>query len=72
MATTKAKPKANSDMGFTLGLVLGTLVGAGLGTLLAPCTGADTRGQLAFQSERLKRRLRELKESLQDAEPNLN
>ena len=67
-----SQKKTGSDCRFTLGLVLGTLVGASLGTLLAPQSGSDTRSQLAFQSERLKKRLRELREVLPEAEISPN
>jgi gas vesicle protein len=50
--------------GFTLGLLVGTVVGAGLGALFAPQQGSDTRSQMAFQAERLRRRVRELREVL--------
>lgn len=63
---TESKP--NQDFGFTMGLLLGAVVGAGLGTLLAPQSGSDTRSQLAFHSERLKKRLRELRETLPDVD----
>lgn len=63
---------ASKDRNFTLGLMLGTLVGASLGTLFAPQQGAQTRGQLAFQAERLRKRLRELRETLPEAELSAN
>jgi len=68
--TTEAKP--SQELGFTLGLVLGAVVGASLGTLLAPQSGSDTRSQLAFQSERLRKRLTELREALPESERSQN
>jgi gas vesicle protein len=36
--------------GFMMGLLAGTVIGAGLGMLLAPKAGADLRGQLGEQA----------------------
>ena len=38
---------------FMMGLLAGTLVGAGLGLLLAPKTGSELRGQLSNRAEGL-------------------
>lgn len=59
-------------IGFALGLIVGTVVGFSLGALWTPQTGSDTRSQLAYQTERLRRRLRELREQLPEAEPSQN
>ena len=37
--------------GFMMGLLAGTVLGAGLGMLLAPKSGADLRGQLGEQAK---------------------
>ena len=66
MQTTQTQLKP----GFTLGLLVGTLVGASLGTLLAPGPGTSTRSRLAFETERLRSRLRELKETLPEMSHN--
>jgi gas vesicle protein len=39
-----------SGGGFVMGLLAGTVLGAGLGMLLAPKAGADLRGQLGEQA----------------------
>ena len=39
--------------GFMMGLLTGTVLGAGLGMLLAPKTGSDLRGQVAEQAKTL-------------------
>jgi|SRR5687768_6153833 gas vesicle protein len=39
-----------SGGGFIMGLLAGTVLGAGLGMLLAPKAGADLRGQVAEQA----------------------
>jgi hypothetical protein len=70
--TQTVRPKPNHDRGFTLGLVLGTLFGAGLGTLLAPQPATHKDSQLAFQAERLRKRLRELRETMPEAELSNN
>lgn len=36
----------STSLGFIMGLLVGTLVGAGLGILLAPKAGADVRGEI--------------------------
>lgn len=51
--------------GFAFGLVIGGIIGLVVGTLLAPRSGQDTRSQLAYQSERLRRRLLELRDESQ-------
>jgi gas vesicle protein len=37
--------------GFMMGLLTGTVIGAGIGMLLAPKAGADLRGQVAEQAK---------------------
>ncbi len=64
--------KTNHHSGFTLGLVLGALFGASLGTLLAPHQSSGTGLQMDFQTERLRKRLRELRESLPEADLSPN
>jgi gas vesicle protein len=39
--------------GFLMGLLAGTVLGAGLGMLLAPKSGSDLRGQLGEQAKNL-------------------
>jgi gas vesicle protein len=39
--------------GFMIGLLTGTVIGAGLGMLLAPKAGADLRGQVAEQARHI-------------------
>ena len=39
---------------FLMGLLAGTVLGAGLGMLFAPKTGAETRRQLSEQANRLR------------------
>jgi gas vesicle protein len=41
---------------FMIGLLCGTAVGAAIGLLLAPKTGAELRTQLADSAERIRRR----------------
>jgi len=41
---------------FMVGILCGVAVGAALGLLLAPKTGAELRGQLANSADRLRRR----------------
>lgn len=53
-------------IGFMLGVFVGTVIGLSIGALWTPQSGSDTRSQLAYQSERLRRRLRELREQLPD------
>lgn len=43
----------NEGVGFMMGLLTGTVIGAGLGMLLAPKAGADLRGQVAEQARSL-------------------
>jgi gas vesicle protein len=40
----------DSGSGFIMGLLAGTVLGAGIGMLLAPKTGAEFRGQLGEQA----------------------
>src|SRR3989442_11781816 len=42
--------------GFMMGLLTGTVLGAGLGMLLAPKAGAELRGQVAEQARNLTNR----------------
>ncbi|MGH9256802.1 MAG: YtxH domain-containing protein [Vicinamibacterales bacterium] len=39
--------------GFVMGLLAGTVLGAGLGMLLAPKSGSDLRGQIGEQAKNL-------------------
>lgn len=41
---------AGGGAGFVMGLLAGTVLGAGLGMLLAPRAGADLRGQIGQQA----------------------
>ena len=41
---------------FLIGLLCGTAVGAAIGLLVAPKTGAELRGHLADSAERLRRK----------------
>src|SRR5436309_3060744 len=41
---------AGGGSGFVMGLLTGTVLGAGIGMLLAPKAGADLRGQVAEQA----------------------
>lgn len=59
-------------IGFAVGLIVGTVVGFSLGALWTPQAGRDTRSQLAYQTERLRRRLRELREQLPETELSQN
>jgi gas vesicle protein len=43
------------DRAFLAGLVAGTVMGAGIGLLLAPKTGAEMRSQLGTSAEKLQR-----------------
>ena len=43
----------NGGSGFMIGLLTGTVLGAGLGMLLAPKAGAELRGQLGEQARNL-------------------
>ncbi|MBI3049091.1 MAG: YtxH domain-containing protein [Acidobacteria bacterium] len=45
--------------GFMMGLLAGTVLGAGLGMLLAPKAGADLRGQIGQQARQLGNRASE-------------
>src|SRR5438046_6093307 len=48
----------NNDAGgggsFVMGLLTGTVLGAGLGMLFAPKSGSELRGQLSEQAENIK------------------
>jgi gas vesicle protein len=48
-----------SGAGFMMGLLAGTMLGAGLGMLLAPKAGADLRGQIGEQARHLGNRASE-------------
>jgi gas vesicle protein len=43
----------NGGGGFVIGLLAGTVLGAGLGMLLAPKSGSDLRGQIGEQARQL-------------------
>jgi gas vesicle protein len=45
--------------GFMMGLLAGTVLGAGLGMLLAPKSGADLRGQLGEQAKNISNKASE-------------
>ena len=49
----------SSGTGFVMGLLAGTVLGAGLGMLLAPKAGADLRGQIGEQARHLGNRASE-------------
>jgi gas vesicle protein len=48
-----------SGGGFIMGLIAGTVLGAGIGMLLAPKTGAEFRGQLGEQARNFGNRASE-------------
>lgn len=48
-----------SGAGFMMGLLAGTVLGAGLGMLLAPKAGADLRGQIGQQARQFGNRASE-------------
>lgn len=48
-----------SGAGFVMGLLAGTVLGAGLGMLLAPKAGADLRGQIGHQAREIGNRASE-------------
>lgn len=48
-----------SGTGFMMGLLAGTVLGAGLGMLLAPKAGADLRGQIGEQARQFGNRASE-------------
>lgn len=48
-----------SGAGFVMGLLAGTVLGAGLGMLLAPKAGADLRGQIGEQAREFGNRASE-------------
>jgi gas vesicle protein len=48
-----------SGAGFMMGLLAGTVLGAGLGMLLAPKAGSDLRGQIGEQARNLGNRASE-------------
>jgi len=50
---------AGNGTGFMMGLLAGTVLGAGLGVLLAPKAGADLRGQIGEQARQLGTRASE-------------
>lgn len=45
--------ESGSGGGFMMGLLTGTVLGAGLGMLLAPKAGAELRGQIGEQAKHL-------------------
>ena len=45
--------ESSNGGGFMMGLLTGTVLGAGLGMLLAPKAGAELRGQVAEQAKNL-------------------
>jgi len=50
---------------FTLGLLSGAVVGAGLALLFAPDTGSNTRGMISYRLGKYKEDLKELIKELQ-------
>ncbi|OFW13454.1 MAG: hypothetical protein A3F70_11250 [Acidobacteria bacterium RIFCSPLOWO2_12_FULL_67_14] len=50
MADNYDRYEGEGGGGFIMGLLAGTVLGAGLGILLAPKAGADLRGQLGEQA----------------------
>lgn len=50
MADNDDRYNTEGGGGFVMGLLAGTVLGAGLGMLLAPKAGADLRGQLGEQA----------------------
>lgn len=59
---------ANNDGGssFALGLLVGGILGAVVGILIAPRPGSETRGELAERSELWRTRAEELAATLRD------
>jgi gas vesicle protein len=53
MADSYDRYDSEGGGGFMLGLLTGTVLGAGLGMLLAPKAGAELRGQLGEQARNL-------------------
>jgi gas vesicle protein len=51
--------EGNGGGGFMMGLLAGTVLGAGLGMLLAPKSGSDLRGQITNQAKHLGERASE-------------
>lgn len=47
--------EAQAGGGFLLGVICGAAVGAAVGLLMAPRTGADLRGQIADTAQRFRR-----------------
>ena len=45
--------EGNGGSGFVMGLLTGTVLGAGLGMLFAPKAGSELRGQLTEQANNL-------------------
>ena len=59
MADNDRYDTEGSGAGFMMGLVAGTVLGAGLGMLLAPRAGADLRGQIGQQAREFGNRASE-------------
>ena len=49
MSKQKREKKSNGHFGFAVGLVVGTFLGAGIATLLAPASGDQTRARIQEQ-----------------------
>jgi len=59
MADNDRHDTEGGGAGFMMGLVAGTVLGAGLGMLLAPRAGADLRGQIGQQAREFGNRASE-------------
>lgn len=59
MADTHDRYDSEGGGGFMMGLLTGTVLGAGLGMLLAPKAGSELRGQIGEQARNLRSRATE-------------
>ena len=58
------QPSNGNGGSFLFGMLCGAAIGAAIGLMFAPRSGAETRAQLANQTERLRRNAREQAEWL--------